>query len=41
MIVDLYKLLELPTFGASGLRKDTHVYNGHVDHSMHKACSYE
>ena len=30
MIVDLYKQLELPTFGASRVREDTHVYNGHV-----------
>ena len=41
VIVDLEKLLELPTFGASGVRGDTHVYNVHVYHNMHKACSYE
>jgi len=41
VIVDLSKLIQLPTFGASGLKEDTHVYNGHVHHNMKKACSYE
>lgn len=40
-VVDLEKLLVLPTFGMSGVSGETHDYNGHVHHNIHKACSYE
>jgi len=41
VIVDIDKCLDLPTFDASGVREETHMYNGHVHHNMHKACLYE
>lgn len=34
-------LLGLPTFDAYGVRWDTHEYNGHAHHNMHKSYLYK